>query len=73
MRLKDIIGGYKMPLNNEETKLYDDIQNKGSFDFEDLSDREKEVIYGMYKKRMVNITDDGIIKVKEPSLSDILW
>lgn len=71
MKLRDIIGGFKMPLNNEENELYEKLDNT-TLQFDELSDRHKQVVFEMYKKRIVDIDDDGIISRVEPSLSSVL-
>ena len=70
MKLVDIVGG-KVPVSNEESTLLAHI-NKQPTNFESLSDRNKELVYKLHFRNIVNITDKGDITINsKPSLVDI--
>lgn len=70
MKLVDIVGG-RVPVSNEESKLLGHI-NKQPTNFDSLSDRDKELVYKLHFRNIVNITDKGDITINsKPSLVDI--
>lgn len=70
MKLVDIVGG-RVPVSNEESKLLGRI-NKQPTNFDSLSDRDKELVYKLHFRNIVNITDKGDITINsKPSLVDI--
>lgn len=70
MKLVDIVGG-RVPVSNEESKLLGRI-NKQPTNFDSLSDKDKELVYKLHFRNIVNITDKGDITIKsKPSLVDI--
>ena len=73
MKLVDILGGYKLPVSNEEHKILEAL-NESPIMFEDLNDRNKQVVYDLYFKNVVNITDEGkITKNGAQALADVDW
>ncbi len=70
MKLVDIVGS-RVPISNEESKLLG-LVNKQPTNFDSLSDRQKQLIYNLHFRNIVNITDSGDITINsKPSLVDI--
>jgi hypothetical protein len=75
MRLIEILGGYRIPVSNEENDLINKIKQDGSLLFDDLTDREKQLSYDLYRRNVVKISDEtNMISLnKMPPLEDIDW
>jgi hypothetical protein len=75
MRLIEILGGYRIPVSNEENDLINKVKQDGSLLFDDLTDREKQLSYDLYRRNVVKISDEtNMISLnKMPPLEDIDW
>lgn len=73
MRLVEILGGLRLPVSNEESALIDLIQKNGSYQFDKLNGRGKQLTWELHKRNIFNVTDDGTITFnKKQDLSDMV-
>jgi|GEM_PF-6401179 len=63
MRWIEVLGGLRMPINNEESKLVDKIDESKEFDKEKLSEREQELARNLVSRGVLNrfSNDDSIV------------
>lgn len=70
MKAIEIFGSQRIATSLDERKLL----KKLPINFENLSDRERQVAYDLYKKTVVLISDDGDIELNKLSnIADIEW
>lgn len=70
----DVFGSSPLPLSNEEYNVYTMIKKGSTVNFEDLSDRNKQLALTLYFKNVITISDNGNIKTNEPEkFEDIDW
>lgn len=74
MKVIDIIGGWRIPISNEENVLLDLVKNSSPCKFINLNDRQRQLAFELYKRSVLLITDDGDITYnKKKDLTDIDW
>lgn len=54
MRWIDVIGGLKMPINNEESDLVDKINESNEIAKKDLNEREEELARNLVSRGILN-------------------
>ncbi len=72
MKIVEILGGLRIPLNNEENTLFEKVKKQDAPRISDLNDREKEVLRSLFKKNVVNI-DEGKITYNALQDSGAIW
>lgn len=73
MKLVDVVGS-TVPLSNEEYNVYTMLNKNTALNFEDLQDRNKQLVLNLYFKNVVDISDNGKIKInKIQKFEDIDW
>jgi hypothetical protein len=60
MKIIEIIGGLRVPLNNEEVDLSNKVKKQTVKEVSDLNDREKQVLLLLVHKNVVNIDGNKI-------------
>lgn len=58
--MTEIIGGLRLPLNNEENNLVEKVKNKKILEVSKLNEREQEVLIGLCRRNVLNIEKDEI-------------
>jgi chromatin segregation and condensation protein Rec8/ScpA/Scc1 (kleisin family) len=74
MKLVDVFGNVPTQLSNEEYNVYTMLKKNTSMMFEDLQDRNKQIVLNLYFKNIVEITENGKITLNQPQrFEDIDW
>lgn len=55
MKMTEISGGIRIPLNNEENNLVTKVKKEKILEYSKLNDREQEVLLGLCRRNVLNI------------------
>jgi hypothetical protein len=61
MKHIEIVGGLRLPLNNEEASIVEKVKNKEIKKVFDLNERDREVLLNLTKKNVLNIDKNDLI------------
>jgi hypothetical protein len=66
MKIVEIIGGWRLPLSNEETVIVEGVKTKKLTEISQLNDRARQVVLELVRKNVLNITEDNKIFFNGP-------
>ena len=73
MKMTEIVGGLRLPLNNEENNLVEKVKNKKILEVSTLNDREREVLIGLCRRNVLNIDKDEITFNGLQPMEEAVW
>lgn len=65
MKLIELFDGRKIPASNAEFDFLEKLSDK-MLSFEDLEDRQKQIVLDLYMKNVIEVSDRGLIIRKNP-------